>query len=400
MILHDGIRPAACGQRKRHTGGVNRYNRLHVMGLYWTCLSRRRRVNHRIGRRGDDPVFRVATVVILAAALVAAAQSTPPRLATSRIFAAQIAALSEPNGYFDTDNLISNERSYLEVLPELERRGVRGGAYIGVGPDQNFSYIAAIRPSIAFIVDIRRDNLLLQLLFKALFEQARTRVEFLSLLFGRPVPDDMNAWRESPVVRVAQHINRPPLDTKSISALRARVDGVIRGFGVSLSAEDVATIDRFHRRFIERGLSLQFQSTGRPPQGYYPTYGDLLLETDGEGRQGNYLVSEESFQFVKSLQERDGVIPIVGNLSGPSALAGIGRLLREKGESLSAFYASNVEFYLERDGTYHRFIANLARIPRTNRTMIIRSIFGRGIGGSLSVAQPVDDLVSQFTTGR
>ena len=63
-------------------------------------------------------------------------------------FAAQVAALSEPAGYFDTDNLISNERSYLDVVPDLKKRGVRGGAYIGVGPDQNFSYIAAVRPEI------------------------------------------------------------------------------------------------------------------------------------------------------------------------------------------------------------------------------------------------------------
>jgi hypothetical protein len=345
-------------------------------------------------------VFRVATVIIFAAALAAAAQSSPDRAASRRVFAAQITALSEPDGYFDTDNLISNERSYLQVLPQLERGGVRGGAYIGVGPDQNFSYIAAVRPSIAFIVDIRRDNLLLQLLFKALFDQAHTRVEYLALLFGRPVPADMNSWRESSVARVAQYIERPALDTKSISALRARLDGAIRGFGVALSAGDLATIDRFHRRFIDDGLSLQFQTTGRPPQEFYPTYGDLLLETDGEGRQGNYLVSEESFQFVKSLQERDGVIPVVGNLSGPSALAGIGRLLRERGETLSAFYASNVEFYLARDGSYERFIGNLARIPRTHRAVIIRSIFGRGRGGSLSVTQPVDDLLSQFVAGR
>src|SRR5262245_29283484 len=76
-------------------------------------------------------------------------------------FAGQIASLSEPAGYFDTDNLISNERSYLEVLPDLKKLGVKGGAYIGVGPDQNFSYIAAVRPDIAFIVDVRRDNMLL-----------------------------------------------------------------------------------------------------------------------------------------------------------------------------------------------------------------------------------------------
>ena len=55
--------------------------------------------------------------------------------------------------------------------------GVTGGAYIGVGPDQNFSYIARIRPSVAYIIDIRRDNLLLHLLFKALFARAPDRVD-------------------------------------------------------------------------------------------------------------------------------------------------------------------------------------------------------------------------------
>ncbi len=112
-------------------------------------------------------------------------------------FAAEVAALSEPAGYFDTDNLISNERSYLDVVPDLKKRGVRGGAYVGVGPDQNFSYIAAIRPDVAFIVDVRRDNLLLHLLFKSLFTLARTRVEYLALLLGRPLPAPPTAWTMS-----------------------------------------------------------------------------------------------------------------------------------------------------------------------------------------------------------
>ena len=110
------------------------------------------------------------------------------RTAAQSSFSAQVAALSEPAGYFDTDNLISNERSYLDVVPDLKKRGVKGGAYVGVGPDQNFSYIAAVRPEVVFIVDVRRDNLLLHLLFKALFAASRTRVEYLALLTGRPPP--------------------------------------------------------------------------------------------------------------------------------------------------------------------------------------------------------------------
>src|SRR3984893_1054555 len=122
-------------------------------------------------------------------------------------FASRIAELSEPGGYFDTDNLISNEKSYLHVIPALRQGAVTGGAYIGVGPDQNFSYIARIRPAIAFIVDIRRDNLLLHLLFKALFAASRNRVEYLSLLTGRPVPDHIDSWRGSNIDQIVAYID-------------------------------------------------------------------------------------------------------------------------------------------------------------------------------------------------
>src|SRR5437762_12116713 len=106
-------------------------------------------------------VFMRRLLALLLAGVMAGAPAAASRAQSPSPFAAQIAALSEPAGYFDTDNLISNERSYLQVLQDLRRRNVRGGAYIGVGPDQNFTYIAEIRPTIAFIVDVRRDNLLL-----------------------------------------------------------------------------------------------------------------------------------------------------------------------------------------------------------------------------------------------
>src|SRR5215831_3801444 len=101
----------------------------------------------------------------------APAQDAAPALSDSA-FAALSARVSEPGGYFDSDNLISNESSYLHVLGAMRRIGVTGGAYVGVGPDQNFSYMAQARPRIAFIIDIRRDNLLQHLLFKALFEMS------------------------------------------------------------------------------------------------------------------------------------------------------------------------------------------------------------------------------------
>ena len=319
-------------------------------------------------------------------------------------FAAEIASLSEPPGYFDTDNLISNERSYLDVVPDLKKRGVRGGAYVGVGPDQNFSYIAAIRPEVAFIVDVRRDNLLLHLLFKSIFTLARTRVEYLAMLLGRPVPADIDTWRDAPVDKIVSHAaEAQKIDTRAVTVLRTRLDEVIRKTGVPLSREDFETIDRFHRRFIEAGVHLQFQSSGRPPQGHYPTYRELLLAADTSGERGNYLASEGSFHFIKSLQQRDLVIPVVGDLSGPRALAAVGANLRKRGQRLSAFYASNVEFYLFGDGRFGHFVNNLGAMPRADHGVIIRSVFGRYArfgGGSASHLQSVNQLVQGFGKGQ
>jgi len=57
----------------------------------------------------------------------------------------------EPDGTFQDDNFTSNETEYAEFAALLEASGPRGGAYIGVGPEQNFSYMVAIRPKISFI---------------------------------------------------------------------------------------------------------------------------------------------------------------------------------------------------------------------------------------------------------
>src|ERR1700686_1375795 len=88
----------------------------------------------------------VLAVALISGALYGIAQPT------AQSFASRVERLSEDGGDFDTDNLISNERSYLDVIPALNASRVSGGAYVGLGPDQNFSYIAQVRPAIAFIL--------------------------------------------------------------------------------------------------------------------------------------------------------------------------------------------------------------------------------------------------------
>src|SRR5687768_12212405 len=157
-----------------------------------------------LSRRGIAGFFSAASLAILFVADLPAVRGS--RAQTARPFAATIAALSEPGGYFDTDNLISNERSYLHVVPDLRALAGKtgGGVYLGVGPDQNFSYIGHVRPSLAILIDIRRDNLLLHLLFKSLFAESRTRVEYLALLTGRSPPQSMAGSDKQPIEAVVK----------------------------------------------------------------------------------------------------------------------------------------------------------------------------------------------------
>ncbi len=332
-------------------------------------------------------MLRFLTVALALAVGVTRVSAQAPARLTPAEFGALVERLSEPGGYFDTDNLVSNEDSYLHAITGLARHGVSGGAYVGVGPDQNFSYIAAIRPRIAFIIDIRRDNLLEQLLFKALFHQARSRIEFLCLLFGKTSPADTVGWGARDLEALLGYVTRAPPDSSGASRApsqagtgRARrlVRAQVPGFGIPLSAEDLATIERFHRTFIAEGPELKLTTFGRPERFDYPTYRRLLLETDLMGRRANYLARESDFQWVKSLEERNLVVPVVGDLAGPKAVLGVGRYLARHHERVAAFYTSNVEQYLFRGGAFARFARNVEALPHDDKSVIIRSYFPYG----------------------
>src|SRR5690606_2413105 len=123
-------------------------------------------------------------ILILLLALLAESVSAAPQISAGD-FQNLSLSLSEPGGYFDTDNLISNEASYQHIIPAVRRHVPKGAAYIGVGPDQNFTYILHTLPSVAFILDIREDNRLLMLYYKVLFEESPTRWDFIGKLLGR-----------------------------------------------------------------------------------------------------------------------------------------------------------------------------------------------------------------------
>jgi hypothetical protein len=325
-----------------------------------------------------------------------------------RSFASLSAKLSEPGGYFDSDNLISNETSYLHVLGKLREIGVSGGVYLGVGPDQSFSYIAKIRPRMAIMIDIRRDNLLQHLMYKALFARSRNRIEYLCLLFGKPFPKS-KGWEQKTIKELSEYIDGTSSDPKLFEKMVFQIRRDVSKFGIPLSNSDYETMASVHRAFYSAGLDIRYSSHHRPPRSIYPTYRDLLLERDLSGDMQNYFNSEDDFQFLKKLQDQDLVVPVTGDLSGPQALKAIGKYIDELKERVSAFYVSNVEFYLARQGTYDKFIENLKTLPIDNRSVIIRSYFNYYAPPhpqaerdhfSTQLLQRIEDLIKQCERGE
>jgi hypothetical protein len=303
-----------------------------------------------------------------------AAADLPVRLTGAELWKLST-GMSEPDGAFRSENMVSNEMVFARLLPDVVSRTEAGGVYLGVGPEQNFTYIAATRPRMAFITDIRRGNLHVMLMYKALFELSADRAEFISRLFTRPRPAGLTA--SSTARQIMDAYWDAPAGNEA--AFDANLDAVIRHLvgtrGIPLGASDRTGVGEAYRTFYFYGPAINYSATtllipSRP--GNSATYRDLMTQTDANGRELSFLRSEEAFRFLKDLNDRNMLVPLVGNFSGPTTIRAIGEYVRSRGATVSAFYVSTVEPYLRRDGTLGAFCASVATLPTTARSVFIR----------------------------
>jgi hypothetical protein len=319
-------------------------------------------------------LFASILIIIVSLPALSVAPAAAPRVFIGiSEFGPLMSQLSEPEGYFDTDNFISNERAYLKVLGNLRRSGLRGGAYLGVGPDQNYSYIAELQPQVAIIVDIRRQNAMEHLYFKSLFQLSRSRAEFLERLFGRNIGSSALSSKECDISELLRRIDEASQDKTSEAEKEAEAVRTIRSWKLDLSRVDYDSIHLVARAFVQNGLDLVFTSYNRPPRPDYPSYRQLLLEMDSDGIQSNYLASEERFLFLKKLHKENRIIPIVGDLAGEEALRQAAAQLRKWNIPLRCLYVSNVEFYLFGSERWKKYVRNIMNLPRDQRALLIRS---------------------------
>jgi hypothetical protein len=334
-------------------------------------------------------------VLLLSTPSASRSQQSPTQKVSDEEFWSVFSKLSEAGGSFVSENFISNEMSFQYVIPALQRQLTPGGVYLGVGPEQNYTYIANLRPQLAVIFDIRRQNAMQHLLYKALFEQSATRAEFVAKLFSRPT-----------VARLGTGVSAKELfavaDTAAVSdsAFDANQKAVIQQLtvkhGFALPSDDVGTITYLYRVFQAAGPSIDYSyrlGRGTERQNRYPYFGMLQTATNADSVPMAFLGTEENYRRVRAMHQQNLIIPVVGDFAGPSAIRSVGDMLRKRNLKVTAFYLSNVEQYLFRSREApKRFYDNVAALPLDSTATFIRSVPGSPGMFNLSPSGPGSGL--------
>ncbi|MFO0552382.1 MAG: hypothetical protein U0271_28600 [Polyangiaceae bacterium] len=302
--------------------------------------------------------------------------SAPTATTDPRKFADLVDGLSEPDTYFFSDNLISNETSYLQIAEALAKNADSTGVYLGVGPEQNFTYIALSKPTMAFIVDIRRGNMLLHLLYRAAFEEAESRAHFLALLVGRAAPDAANA-PDASVKDVLALVEKAASSEATFKAAHEKLMKRITGYGLKLGKEDEKALSDMHKEFWKGGTQIRFElkeNNGRK----YPTLAELLEMRSPSGETGGFLATNASFETVQSLERAGKVVPLVGDFAGEKALPQLAKYLAAENLTVSVFYVSNVEQYLLEPKTWAKWVRNVKALPKNDKSLFLRAYLDQG----------------------
>jgi hypothetical protein len=352
-------------------------------------------------------------LIVLFTACIATTAPVESDSLSAEEFSRLIRDFSEEGGYFMSDNFTSSEDSYLTIVDKLKELAVTGGAYIGVGPEQNFTYIAKIHPRIAFIVDIRRQAMIQHLMYKAIFQLSPTRADFLSLLLSRPIPEGKAPGANAPLDQILAFFATIPADDKTYAENLANILKAIQvDFHFPLTSEDQASLDYVYGSFRTWGFQIGFEAGSRRGRGFgrFPNLRQLLAMRDLKGKQESFLASTEDYDFVRSMHRRNLIIPVVGDFSGKKALAAVGDYLRKHKMTVSVFYVSNVEIVLLDWGSFEQFsdfVKNVKKLPTDERSLLLRSTFSyygppeRLPGYQLcNFLQKVSVFLQEFDQGR
>ena len=314
--------------------------------------------------------------------------------------------LAEPGGYFRIpDNFTSNEIEVGWIFSRLQETKVNGGVYLGVGPEQNLSYIASIRPKMAVLFDIRRQAMVQHQIFKAIFELSPDRADFISMVFAKPRPAKLDSTTEVRAMWDAYWY--VPTDTAMARRNYARiVEHLTKTHGFTFTEYEQQMMKNVYDAFIAYGPVITTnggQNGGRQPAN---TFADMTgYSYDAAGQPRSFLSSEDNYRYVRGMHQNNLILTVTGDFGGPKAIRAVADYLKSRNAVVSAFYVSNVEQYLFMDGKQGQFYANVGMLPIDDKSVFIRPYsmrnFNRDGGyGTTNSLCPIGGFLRAVSAGR
>ena len=346
------------------------------------------------------------TPVVAQQAPAATASATIPAKIPDAEYWKTINDLAEPGGYFRIpDNFTSNEIEVGWIFTRLQDTKVNGGVYLGVGPEQNLSYIASIRPKMAVLFDIRRQAMVQHQLFKAIFELSPDRADFLQMTFAKPRPAKLDST--TGIQQMWDAFWYIPTDTALARKNYARItDHLTKTHGFTFTDYEMQMMKNVYDAFIAYGPIITTnggQNGGRQPSN---TFADMTgYSYDAAGQPRSFMSSEDNYRFVRNMHLNNLILTVTGDFGGPKAIRAVADYLKARNAVVSAFYVSNVEQYLFMDGKANAFYANVATLPIDDKSVFIRPYsmrnFNRDGGyGTTNSLCPIGGFLRAVNAGR
>jgi hypothetical protein len=234
-------------------------------------------------------------------------------------------------------------------------------------------------------------------MYKALFEMSETRADFLSGLFARKRPAGLSEKSTAAELFDAYAKASPDMALQR-QHLRAMRDLLMNQHKFALRPADLEgpySVEYVYSTFVDNGVYLNYMV------GNNPSYADLMEIDDGTGLNRSYLATEDNYRFVRDMERKNLIIPLVGDFGGPKTIRAVAQYLKDHDATVSAFYLSNVEQYLFNDFKQREFYDNVAALPLDPGSTFIRTFSGGGGGFRfVSTLSSMKELLDEVKAGR
>ena len=275
-----------------------------------------------------------------------------PLSAEQKSFLASIQADPAPEEIIRNSHYwVSNEHNHQLWHPYI--KGI-GGAFVGVGTDQNYLLAAWAQSSVLILMDFDREIPTLHEIYAYFFSISDTPDVFLKR-WARTYASDSAEKLNTHFTTIAEAIARQEAARKNLSEDRS-----------------VKYIKRRVRRYVRHRVKIYKRIRGliwRRLSKTKSKYQKLKIDT--------FLSKQEQFDHIRDLWASGRVIAVRGDLTANQAMITIAQSIRKIGESLNILYLSNAEQYFPLTPEYRR---NIIQLPWGTSSYALRTMAWGSLG--------------------